>query len=57
METLTKEFSNQKTFSLLKELEELSLLRIVHNKKKLISSFKYLKINNLWNLLFLLTSV
>jgi len=33
METLTIELNNPKTFSLLKELEELALLRIVKKKQ------------------------
>ena len=32
METLTIELSNRKTFSIIKELEELALLRIVKRK-------------------------
>ena len=43
METLTIELNNPKTFSLLRELEELSLLRIVK---------KQLQINNMSDLLF-----
>ena len=34
METLTIELNNRKTFSILKELEELSLLRIVKRRPR-----------------------